>query len=1139
MITSLVTGHLETPSKERYTILSSGVLHIHNIQINDEGDYRCVAENIVSRRRSDEGRLTVQQVDATTEGNEDLERKPRIVAGPQNVTMMVGSTVVMECLVNKRYHSDLQPVVTWSLEDGTEVINSQEGNNLEINELETSDSGVYVCTAENPTTGVQVKAKGILQVHEPPTIVNPPEYVARPAAATARFRCEAKGVPKPTITWLKNGEPVYLNGRIRTITEDNGELLISSVRNGKEDSGIYECIAENFHGRVQASARLKVNEVKGKGPSPPQNLKGFPLSSTEIFVSWNASSTADPKDLPIIAYTVQYEPMIGGRALQAAVAKDITEYTIDDLLPNTNYSIYVTAYIRISPSDDSKFIYVKTLQDVPDDAPVFTLSSDSPNSIKVTWEPLAFKSRRGEITKYTIYYNSKNNPTAEDSVKEVSGNVNENILYGLEPNTMYNIKMSASTSAGEGPTSVYNTKKTSDHIDVSIPTAPVLVLKNINSTAILVKWSMTQEAPVVPVQGFNLYYGISGSAPLLGPYDVGSDRSDYIIGDLMPSTRYVIKLLAYNQYGPGNDVSGMLKTQAHVPDDPEGGVPTAPIAVTGEVRSSTSALVIWQKPPQYFMEITYYTVRYQPNKEHNATFVRKELSEITEILLSNLMPYTTYVVDVRAHGPNSVGPYSNMISITTFEDKPSSPPRIVKVAVTDIQSVLLQWAPPEHPNGIITTYIILYNMNEIEPEDNWMIDLREGSEINSTIKGLQPSLMYYFKMKARTDVGAGPATDPIAVIMPPSGGDSSGLPKTGIIIGVSIGIACIIICLIIIVYRARKGLFPLCKPQTCNVPVPVCNSHIPSCHGNRHVQNYGNAQTEVELESFTPMLTHLPEPTNLDTKGGNGTLINGYGPVGCQSNGYLPQSYRLQHQLPGNSNTSIPVSTSSSSAAAVSRPGDDRDIVTESLNTTKMIEGNSTLLTDISYCHSGDDEDPPGDVTTHITCNAAHHDRNSSDTEPLPQHNVNCSLSHLPACHIMTDLQDQTDINQQGAALLQKSSTQGHHGNTGVNHCHTYSDSTTSPLLCPAVDNVAHDSGIYESNLNSKHTSSADTVWERRPFPVESEYEAHLNNHSGSESEEERRLTSSELSNTQTMDNSESKNSQDTSPHFIEFALNM
>ena len=45
----------------RITVLPNGVLQIHNVQLEDAGEYRCVATNIGSRLKSEEATLTVNQ----------------------------------------------------------------------------------------------------------------------------------------------------------------------------------------------------------------------------------------------------------------------------------------------------------------------------------------------------------------------------------------------------------------------------------------------------------------------------------------------------------------------------------------------------------------------------------------------------------------------------------------------------------------------------------------------------------------------------------------------------------------------------------------------------------------------------------------------------------------------------------------------------------------------------------------------------------------------------------------------------------------------------------------------------------------------------------------------------------------------
>uniref|UniRef100_A0A8C9WSB9 Protogenin n=1 Tax=Scleropages formosus TaxID=113540 RepID=A0A8C9WSB9_SCLFO len=196
-------------SLPRVTVLPSGVLQIHGVQLRDAGRYCCVAANIVSRRRSAEATLTVSPVSGPPRG-------PRIIAGPQNLTASLHESVVLECLAT----GHPRPLVSWSRADqepmdvfSTRVLGH---GNLVIADVKLRHAGVYVCRATTPGTRNYTTATANLTVLAPPSLVEWPESLTRPRAGTARFVCQAEGVPAPSVTWLKNGEELHSNGRIRT-----------------------------------------------------------------------------------------------------------------------------------------------------------------------------------------------------------------------------------------------------------------------------------------------------------------------------------------------------------------------------------------------------------------------------------------------------------------------------------------------------------------------------------------------------------------------------------------------------------------------------------------------------------------------------------------------------------------------------------------------------------------------------------------------------------------------------------------------------------------------------------------------------------------------------------------------------------
>ena len=83
------------------------------------------------------------------------------------------------------------------------------------------------------------------------------ENMQRPTAHTLRFMCRVQGEPLPSITWLKNGEVLKNNGRVKA---KGGKLVITQCM--PSDSGLYQCFAENKVGMDQDTLRLDVEPAR-------------------------------------------------------------------------------------------------------------------------------------------------------------------------------------------------------------------------------------------------------------------------------------------------------------------------------------------------------------------------------------------------------------------------------------------------------------------------------------------------------------------------------------------------------------------------------------------------------------------------------------------------------------------------------------------------------------------------------------------------------------------------------------------------------------------------------------------------------------------------------------------------------------
>lgn len=87
----------------------------------------------------------------------------------------------------------------------------------------------------------------------PPVFTKKPSDVHAHVSTDVRFECLADGIPKPKITWSRNGD--IIGSFAYTIVGD-GFLIVQDLV--FSDAGGYQCFAENYLGKVQATGELVV-----------------------------------------------------------------------------------------------------------------------------------------------------------------------------------------------------------------------------------------------------------------------------------------------------------------------------------------------------------------------------------------------------------------------------------------------------------------------------------------------------------------------------------------------------------------------------------------------------------------------------------------------------------------------------------------------------------------------------------------------------------------------------------------------------------------------------------------------------------------------------------------------------------------
>uniref|UniRef100_A0A3Q0T533 Ig-like domain-containing protein n=1 Tax=Amphilophus citrinellus TaxID=61819 RepID=A0A3Q0T533_AMPCI len=102
--------------------------------------------------------------------------------------------------------------------------------------------------------GQVLKVKSVrLRDQVPPRITVPPgvnhvepvEPVTVIQGSLVTLTCEARGVPPPTLTWMKDGQPLSLH---RNLLLDGQETRLQLPDVAPSDAGFYSCVASNQAG---------------------------------------------------------------------------------------------------------------------------------------------------------------------------------------------------------------------------------------------------------------------------------------------------------------------------------------------------------------------------------------------------------------------------------------------------------------------------------------------------------------------------------------------------------------------------------------------------------------------------------------------------------------------------------------------------------------------------------------------------------------------------------------------------------------------------------------------------------------------------------------------------------------------------
>ncbi|NXL77816.1 HMCN1 protein, partial [Leptocoma aspasia] len=227
----------------RLRILSSGrYLQINNAEPGDSATYTCVARNVAG--------------ETTREFLLAVHVAPTIRSSPQTTVVHINTSALLECAAE----GVPAPRITWR-KDGVVFTGNNsrysvlEDGSLHIPWAQVADTGRYVCMATNAAGSERQRVD--LHVLVPPTIAPGQTNITVTVNVQTTLPCEATGIPRPAISWKKNGHLLSVDQNQNTYRLlSSGSLVIISPT--VDDTAVYECSVSNDAGEDQRAIDLTV-----------------------------------------------------------------------------------------------------------------------------------------------------------------------------------------------------------------------------------------------------------------------------------------------------------------------------------------------------------------------------------------------------------------------------------------------------------------------------------------------------------------------------------------------------------------------------------------------------------------------------------------------------------------------------------------------------------------------------------------------------------------------------------------------------------------------------------------------------------------------------------------------------------------
>ncbi|KAJ0057684.1 hypothetical protein NL108_011783, partial [Boleophthalmus pectinirostris] len=720
-------------------------LKISDVSEADAGNYRCIANN---------SHGSAYHIIKVT-----VKAAPYWISAPRNLILAPNETGILTCRVS----GDPKPNITWFV-NGVPLQNAPDDSSRKIEDdtvilsnVQTGSSAVYQCNASNEFGYVLANAF-VNVLAEPPRVLTPPNRIYQVITNShALLDCASFGSPIPTITWFKDNHISIKTGDSHVIHE-NGTLEIHVAQ--PVNSGKYTCIATNNLG-------IKENHVFLEVKVPTRILKQpeYKVVQRGMKAVFECKVTYDPSLSPIMTWLKDNTALrednrfvVGTDSLTIKDIIDEDEGTYTCYMNTTLDHDSASAMLTVVQTLGHLLMFSAVFTERPDPPTDLEMTGQKERSVELTWTP--GDEHNSPTQKFIIQYEDHlHQPGVWVNLTEVPG-TSPTAQLNLSPYVYYSFRVLALNGVGYSdpsqPSRQYRTN----------PAAPDVNPANVQGEGtepgnLVISWTpLTGFQSNGPGLEYNLQWRQKGVEEEWSTKTV-ANVSQFVVTGTPTFVPYEIKVQAVNDYGPGPDPD--VVTGYSGEDVPL----TAPDNVKVTIHNSTLAEVQWEpvSMPSVRGKLQGYKVYFrrerglleseeEPESEQEQFLMFS--GNRSEGRLPGLQPFSQYHLYIKVLNSKGEGPASSSETFGTPEGVPGRP-SFLNVVNPGLDSLTLEWGPPQRHNGRLLGYTLKYQpVNSTSELGPIKVMTLLPNETTVILSSLNSSMLYKFYLSAKTVIGSGP-----------------------------------------------------------------------------------------------------------------------------------------------------------------------------------------------------------------------------------------------------------------------------------------------------------------------------------------------------------------------------------------------